>query len=104
MAAHPTEQILVNTMRARKPQRSDGDRWTVTVENAVQFDKLTVALPTLLSSLRNAVANDNVSLDIQINEGEPSPEAWNEREILDHMIENVPDMRNFINDFKLTVR
>lgn len=104
MAAHPTEQILVNTMRARKPQRSDGDRWTVTVENAVQLDKLTAALPTLLSSLRNAVANDNVSLDIQINEGEPSPEAWNEREILDHMIENVPDMRNFINDFKLTVR
>lgn len=104
MSAHPTEQILVNTMRASKPQRAEGNRWTVTVENAVQFDKLTAALPDLLLSLRNAAANDNISLDIQINEGEPSPEAWNEREILDHMIEHIPDMRNFMTDFKLTVR
>lgn len=76
----------------------------VTVENAAQRDKLTLALPTLLEHLRNAVSNDNVSIELAINEGQPSPEAWNEREIIDHMIETIPDMRNFITEFRLTVR
>lgn len=104
MADHPTETILVHTMRACKPHRTAGDTWMVTVENAAQRDKLTLALPTLLEHLRNAVSNDNVSIELAINEGQPSPEAWNEREIIDHMIETIPDMRNFITEFRLTVR
>lgn len=104
MAEHPTETILVHTMRACRPQRAEGDRWTVSVENAAQLDKLTLALPSLIPSLRNALNNDNVTIDVSVNEGEPSPEAWNEREILDHMVENIPDMRNFISEFRLTVR
>lgn len=91
-------------MRACRPQRAEGDRWTVSVENAAQLDKLTLALPSLIPSLRNALNNDNVTIDVSVNEGEPSPEAWNEREILDHMVENIPDMRNFISEFRLTVR
>ena len=46
MADHPTETILVHTMRACKPHRTAGDTWMVTVENAAQRDKLTLA-PTL---------------------------------------------------------
>lgn len=76
----------------------------VTVENAAQLDKLTLSLPDIVQQLRNAVSNDNVAISLTINEGQPSPEAWNEREILDHMIETIPDMRNFITEFRLTVR
>ena len=104
MAEHPSETILVHTMRSCRPQRVEGDRWNVTVENAAQLDKMTLALPMLLAALRNAVSNDNVTLDLSVNEGEPSPEAWNEREILDHMIEHIPDMHNFLTEFRLTVR
>lgn len=104
MAEHPSETILVHTMRSCRPQRVEGDRWNVTVENAAQLDKMTLALPMLLAALRNAVSNDNVTLDLSVNEGEPSPEAWNKREILDHMIEHIPDMHNFLTEFRLTVR
>lgn len=104
MADHPTETILIHTMRASRPARTEGDKWSVTVENSAQLDKMNVALPSLLQHLRNAVSNDNVTLDVALNEGEPSPEAWNEREILDHMITNIPDMRNFMTEFRLTVR
>lgn len=104
IARHPSEVILVNTMRASRPCREDGsDRFTVTVENAAQQEKLAEVMPTLLAELRDGLGNDHVTLDVVINQGESGSHTWSEREVLARMIENNPALKNFIAEFRLNI-
>lgn len=101
--AHPTEHILINTMRASFPALIQNDTYKIMVENEMQRNILTQAMPTLMKHLHDSLSNDNVSLTIEINQGEASPHTWNERQVLSHMIENTPILRSFIDDLKLTI-
>ena len=101
--AHPTEHILINTMRASFPALIQNDTYKIMVENEMQRNILTQAMPSLMKHLHDSLSNDNVNLTIEINQGEASPHTWNERQVLSHMIENTPILRSFIDDLKLTI-
>ena len=101
--AHPTEHVLINTMRAGQPVRGTGDTFEVVVENPGQVDTMQQAMPAILQALRNATSNDNISISLRINEGDSPAYTWNEREVLNHMIETMPKLRKFIEEFKLTL-
>lgn len=104
MAARPTEHILVNTMRASRPQLSATPHtFTVTVENHVQHEMLGAVMPELLAAVRDAASNDSITFVIEENEGTGSPRTWNEREILAYLSENRPAIKSFIHDLKLTL-
>lgn len=60
-------------------------------------------MQSLITFLRDAVGNDDLTLDIEINQGESSPHTWNEREVLQHMIESNPEMRELIDALQLSI-
>ena len=100
---HPKEQILINTMRAGQPKAVSADTYVMTVENEMQQAVMAEAMASVLTHLRNSLSNDRITLSVVMNEGESSPLTWNEREVLSHMVENMPVLRDFIADFKLTI-
>lgn len=103
MAAHPKEQILTNTMRASSPQTVGENCLGISVENDIQLRILTDNLQQLTASLRNAVSNDLVTLEITVNDGPGSAMTWNEREVLEKMVENNPKLTDLIRDFHLSL-
>ena len=103
MQAHPTEHILVNTMRASFPAPQEGHTYKIMVENDMQRQTVEHAFPELLRSVRDDLSNDYFSLVVEINQGAASPHTWNEREVLNHMVENIPALRGFIDDLGLTL-
>lgn len=103
MNSRPTERILVNTMRASFPERIEGDKYKMKVENEKQAELMTQAMPALLNEIRDSLSNDRFSLTIEINQGQSSPHTWNDREVMAYVQEKVPALNDFINTFKLTL-
>ena len=103
IAAHPAEHILANTMRASLPVRStpDGTGFTVTVENDLQQQLLTDRSAHLLAFLRDRLENDTIDIAIDINRGESAPITWNQRQVFDHMLQNVPHFKDMVADLGL---
>lgn len=103
MTTHPKEHVLVNTMRTARPVRTGTDLFTVTVENPGQTELMSQWLPDILASLRDATQNDAVTINVTINEGAAPAYTWNERDVYAHMVANIPGLKSFIDDFKLTL-
>ncbi|WP_303676530.1 DNA polymerase III subunit gamma/tau [uncultured Duncaniella sp.] len=101
--AHPTSHILINTMRASFPSPMEGHTYRVMVENEKQREEMMSAMPSILSTLHDATSNDHIMITVEINQGETSPHTWNERQVLNHMVENNPGLRDFIDDMQLTI-
>lgn len=100
---HPTAHILVNTMRTARPQRIEGNRFSITVENPGQLELMEHSMPDILRYIHDTLANDSISITVLVNEGEAAPYTWNERDVLAHMVETTPMLKKFIEDFKLTL-
>lgn len=84
-AAHPTELILINSMRTCRPHRITGDSFEVSVENEIQIAHFRDSLTPLLTHLRNTLSNDNITLSFTVTDAGPAPTIWNEREIFTHI-------------------
>ena len=104
-AARPTAHLLVNTMRQSSPKRrAEGEYvFDVTVENQAQVDVMNETSPELLPFLRDRLNNDLITLEYHINQGASMPSAWNDRELLKHIVDRHPYAARFISDFKLTL-
>ncbi len=100
---HPTAHILVNTMRTARPQRIEGNRFSITVENPGQLDLMTQAIPEILRYIHDSLLNDRITIEIFVNSGESAPYTWNEREVLAHIAETTPVFKKFVEEFKLTL-
>lgn len=103
MKANPTCHILVNTMRASYPTLVEGHTYRVMIENEKQREELEAHMQPLLTFLRDSLGNDDVTLTIELNQGESSPHTWNERQVLQHMIESNPEMRELIDSLQLSI-
>ncbi|MDE6325077.1 MAG: DNA polymerase III subunit gamma/tau [Duncaniella sp.] len=103
IANHPKEHILTNTMRAGRPTAISGHNYKMLVENEMQQTTVNEAMYSILQHLRDTLSNDHITLAIEINQGAASPHTWNEREVLAHMVEHTPALKDFIDDFKLTI-
>lgn len=103
--ANPTQRIVVNTMRACVPTRvsADSTQYTMRVENTIQVEQMKAAMPHLMQYLHNALSNDQVTIDFVVADVSESPMSWDQREVLAHILENHPTLRNAIEifDFKL---
>jgi DNA polymerase-3 subunit gamma/tau len=101
--SHNTARLLINIMRNCSPVRTGDDSFRVEVENDIQLNLLNDNLSDITSYLRDAVINDNITLDAVIKNGPSSPKTWTEREVLDHMKRTNPDFGAFVDDFNLTL-
>ena len=101
---HPTERIMVNTMLACKPVQVNGDKYTVSVQSTLQERELNEWKAAILTDLHDALLNDNFDFDVIVDtSAEESSITWNERQVLSHMVEEHPQLKDFIKDFGFTL-
>lgn len=98
---NPTQHIIINTMRASLPVPTEGDRFTVTVENAMQRDTMLQHLPAITTLVHDMLLNDNIAFTIDINQGESAPHTWNEHKLLDYMKQKRPALAGIISTLNL---
>lgn len=99
---HPKEHILSNSMRASVPETTDNIHFTATVANDMQLEVMTAALPDILQSLRNALENDNIEINIAVTDNPVNAKyTLNDRELLAEMIKETPFIATFIDKLKL---
>ena len=105
MAAHPREQILVNTMRASVPHPAEGKEhaFIMTVANDMQLDLMGRQMPALLTHLRGSLENDLITIDVELETGPGASSTWTEREVYENMRATIPSFSKFIADFELTL-
>lgn len=103
MSANPHAHILVNTMRKARPTPVEGrgDMFRITVENTMQRETMLNAMPTLMKHVHDALGNDMVSVEVEVNQGESTPDTWDERKVLHHMVANNENLRELIDVLKL---
>lgn len=101
-AARPKETILVNTFRACPPQpTSEETVFNVVLENPLQVEQLKSLMPQLMPHLCDAIGNDYLRLDLQINQSGPAPHIWNDTEILHHLLDTVPYLHTMMKELNL---
>lgn len=98
---NPTLHIVVNTMRASKPERAEGDHFIVTVENEMQRDTMNQHIYNIVNLVHDMLENDSITFSIEINQGESSPHTWNEHDLLKHMLETRPGLSSLISTLRL---
>ena len=98
---HPSEIILLTAMKRTLPIRGEGDSFTLTIDNHIQEAELNSRLPELYKHIRDAISNDNWTLQVIVDDGEGSPATWNDREVLAHALENNPAFNRLYQMFKL---
>lgn len=113
---HPTEHLLVNTMRATPPVPADGQpagsgsadgRFTarvydVVVENTIQVEEVRNRMDELTGFFAEALDNDHISFNVRASDGPSSPQTWNEHQVLESMLTTHPELRDFIDGLQLT--
>jgi DNA polymerase-3 subunit gamma/tau len=102
---NPKAHVLCNTMRAALPSRKapESPELRMIVANQPQVDFMEQELPGLLTYLRNALANDHIRVSVEVNNDPNAPAAWNDRDLLRHIVESNPHAASFIADFNLTI-
>lgn len=103
IATHPKSHILINTMRVANPTHKGNGLFTVTVENEMQHDLMERSKPDILTFLRDSLSNDTIELEVLINQGDESKYVLNDRELVAEMVKEYPELKKFIDDFKLSI-
>ncbi|MCC8117219.1 MAG: DNA polymerase III subunit gamma/tau [Bacteroidales bacterium] len=101
---HPTEKILVNTMLSVKLQKIADDQYLVPVDDNIQVETFNEAMPNLRQFMRDALKNDNIDLQVRVIQGESSPITWTQAEVLQHMMEQRPALRDFLQAFNFSLQ
>lgn len=104
-AERPTQHLLANTMRQSPPVRQSpaSELFTITVENQGQVELLTAEFPELLRLIRSELRNDYVEFRLNVSDKALAPTAWNDRDLLAHMVETHPQTADFIRALKLSL-
>lgn len=99
---HPKEHILANSMRASVPATTDNIHFTATVANDMQLEVMTAALPDILRTLRDALQNDTIDINVAVTDNPVNAKyTLNDRELLAEMIKETPFIATFIDKLKL---
>lgn len=97
---HPESHILINAMRTARLEGS-GTRRKVVTDAAMGVKILSDDMPRILAHLRGALNNSSVEIEIECVEGENSPRMWTSNQVLEHWLRTKPDLRDFIEEYKL---
>lgn len=104
IARHQEAKLLIHTMRNCRPAATkDPNRFLVTVESQPQVETLRGSMYDILQAIHSQLANDLITIDIDINLGEGAPETWSEREVYAHMLEKHPAIRHLAKSLRLTL-
>lgn len=103
MQSHNSAHLLVNIMRNFQPERIEGDKFRLAVENDIQIGLINDNMIDITNYMRNNLVNDNFSLSVTLRDGPSSPKSWTEREVLAYMRKNNPDFDALVDELNMTL-
>lgn len=98
---HATEHLLVNAMRASKPEAKGNDRFVV-AQSSEYLRYIRQHEARLTAYLRDALANDHVTLEYEELHTE-NPMGWNDHEFIARLIEGNASFGKFLDDLNLRI-
>lgn len=101
IVGHDSLHLLANAMRMARPARKDPSKPLFTItHSSVQIGFIREYLREITDFIRREVRNDSVEFEL-IEIEEDSPLAWNDRELIRHIINDTPAVADFAKEFQL---
>ena len=100
---HPSEKVIVNTMRAALPTRINDTLYEIRVENVGQVEFIKTRQTEIVEFLRQHLDNDMVAIDVKVSETGPAKKFWTSREIIEDMVQRNPQVRDMIQRLGLSL-
>lgn len=80
-----------------------GSAFSATVESEAIRDSIAQSYGTLISELRDRLANDEVTLEITLNKGQATSASLTDSEVYNYMRQKHAYLNTLIEDFHLTM-
>ncbi|MDE6576711.1 MAG: DNA polymerase III subunit gamma/tau [Muribaculaceae bacterium] len=87
---NPSLHILVNTMRAAQPQQTAPNAYTIIVDHPAQLQAFELSMPRLIEYLRDYLANDLLTLKVEVTEAPVDARQLPPRDFLKQVVETNP--------------
>ena len=101
IAGHDSLHLLANAMRMSRPSRKDPGKPLFSVtHSSVQIGFIREYLHEITAYIRREARNDSIEFEL-IEVEEDSPLAWNDRELIRHIITDTPAVADFAKEFQL---
>ncbi len=101
ISEHSSLHLLANAMRMSRPTRKNPEKPLFSVtHSSVQIGFIREYLHEITGYIRRGVRNDSVEFEL-IEVEEDSPLAWNDRELIRHIISDTPSVADFAKEFQL---
>ena len=101
---HPTEKVIINTMRAALPTRINDTLYEIQVENVGQVEFIKTRQTEIVEFLRQRLDNDMVAIDIKVSEVQgTNKKFWTSREIIEDMVQRNPQVRDMVQKLGLSL-
>ncbi len=101
MAQYSSEPVLSSTLSAIEPVRAHGDSFVLSVSSSIQLDILSKEINGLEQRLRQAVGNDDISLEVRLVEGDLPSSLWTDDQVLSAVLEKHPGLADFMAKYKM---
>lgn len=98
MANNPSLHILVNAMRSAQPEPSGENAYRIVVDHPAQQQAFELSMPKLIEYLRDSLANDLLTLKVDINTTPAGTKQLPPKEFLKQVVENNPAIAKFLQD------
>ncbi|MFI3240138.1 MAG: DNA polymerase III subunit gamma/tau [Bacteroidales bacterium] len=99
--SNPTERLLVNAMRISTPIRVSGERFSMELANVGLVDVIKTNLGKLLTYLRGALGNNNITLETTVNENIETAKMLSPTDIITDIMSRNKGVRTLIQKFEL---
>ncbi len=98
IAKNPSLHILVNAMRGAIPQPSGDNSFKIVVDHPAQEQAFEHSMPKLIGFMRDALANDLLTLKVEINTNPSVAKQLPPKEFLKQVVEHNPVIAKFLQD------
>ena len=98
IARNPSLHILVNAMRSAQPEPAGENAYRIVVDHPAQQQAFELSMPKLIEYLRGSLANDLLTLKVDINTTPLGAKQLPPKEFLKQVVENNPTMAKFLQD------
>ena len=93
---NPSLHILVNAMRSAQPEPSGENAYRIVVDHPAQQQAFELSMPKLIEYLRESLANDLLTLKVDINTTPAGAKQLPPKEFLKQVVENNPAIAKFL--------
>lgn len=95
------DPVMSSVLSALTPHPQGGDRYLLRCASRLAADKVEGILAAITGHVRDIVANDNVTFDIEISDADIPKNLWTDDRVLEDLVQQHPAIEEMIKKFQL---